>query len=317
MNIINEQSCINIAVSINSKYVIPAIVMFTSLFENNKFESINIYVLYSSLSLKDKYKISKCIKRYNQYIFFRKINDNIFKGYPLGYHFTKEIYYRLLLHNILPKNLDRVLYLDVDIVINGSIKKFYWQNFGYQTKWGNKENFFIVCKSCAVNKEMCKRLNIPLHMKYFCSGVMIYNLQKLREEVKLEYIFKHIENIKNKLIYPDQDILNSLFYNKVKFENYKVYGVLVSRLNKEDLYYKKAKIFHYIGSYKPWNFKYVGMLGDLWWKYALKSTMGGGIYKLLYYKYKVFNLIYRVYYKLFKVNIIHIVNILNGFVKKI
>lgn len=271
----------NIAISIDSKYVMPAIVMLTSLFENNKFENIRVYILYSHLNKKDKFKIINHISRYKQKVFFKKVNSNIFKDFPMGGQFKEENYYRLLIWEAFPSTLERILYLDTDIIVKGCLERFYYQNLD--------DYYFIVCEDTGnASRTRHKKQILSLKMKYFNSGVMIYNLKISNKLIIRKNIFEYVKKNRNKIFYADQDILNALFYNKVKFVDCKVYNFLVATIKGKKFNTKKTKIFHYAGI-KPWNYKYIGKLDNLFWRYAWKAG-----YKLEYFKYKVLNSIYRI-----------------------
>lgn len=277
----------NIAICINSKYIMAAVTMLTSLFENNSTENIDIYVLYSKLEVKDKIKLVNCVYKYKQQIIFKKVNPRIFKGVPLGNEnrFTIENYYRILIWNLLPESLERILYLDVDIIIKKSIKDFYYRKI---------ENYpFLVCEYIDNRKnyvKILKRLDIPLYKKYFNSGVMLYNLQYLRKYIKVKDILDYIKRNKNKIKWVDQDVLNALFYEKVKFENGKLYNCTLSpkKYNK-DVVYRRAKVLHYTGA-KPWKYSYTGKFAGVFWGYAWKAG-----YKANFIEYKVANSVYRFY----------------------
>ena len=51
------------------------------------------------------------------------IVDNYFTNAPIIFYYTKEMYYRLLAYRFLPKSLDRILYLDPDVLIINPIRK--------------------------------------------------------------------------------------------------------------------------------------------------------------------------------------------------
>lgn len=257
----------------------PAIVMLTSLFENNKFENIKVYILYSKLSIKEKTRLLKHINKYKQKVVFKKIDPDIFKNFPILGKFKKENYYRLLIWEILPNKLERALYLDSDIIVNKSLKKFYYQDL--------ENYYFIACEDKEnASKESHKRLTLPLNRKYFNSGVILYNLKINNKSTIKSDIFKWVRKNSNKICYVDQDVLNALFYDKVKFDDYNLFNLFVQEYKIPDL--KETKIYHYVGRYKPWNYSYTGKLDSLFWSYAKKSG-----YNFQYLKYKLLNYIYR------------------------
>lgn len=85
----------------------------------------------------------------------------------------------------------------------------------------------------------------------------------------------------------DQDVLNGLFYNKVRLisgSSYNYPEILINPLitnNGLD----KAVIIHFLQ--KPWKYSYRGVNQNLWWRYAREIS------KKKYYSFCVKNLFYR------------------------
>lgn len=272
----------NIALCLNSKYVMPSIVCIISIIENNKIP-IDFYILYSNLETKEIKFIENHIKKYGeQYSFIPiKISDDYFLNSPI-HNWSKEAYYKLLIPEVLPKNLERCLYVDSDTLIQKSLNDFYYSNFD--------DKALIICEDVGeilfYHKERNKILNIPFEYKYFNSGVILFNLKYFKTKFNIKIIFDYIKNNSDKLKFPDQDTLNALFYDKVKFADiiYDYMEILVSHLLVNDNM-EKAVIVHFIK--KPWRYDYNGINAKYWWKYGKK------IYKIEYIKFLVINFIYK------------------------
>lgn len=284
-----KRNKMNILISINSKFVMPAIVMLTSLFENNKVP-IDVYMLYSSLNKNDIIKIKKCIKKYNNELFPIHVDKKLFKDAPVNRYISQETYYRLIAYKVLPIYLKKILYLDCDIIINRNIEAFYNQVFD--------RNYMIVCEEKSISKKdltIYKNLNLPKKEKYFNAGVLVYNLELFRNNIDFDVIIKYISKNNCKLKWWDQDVLNALFYNRVKFADYKIYNLqpLFVKYNKKEIKfsYNNAAIIHFAGPIKPWNRNCDNIIfADLFWKYVNKTK----------YRYKNLNLQFKDYfYKFF------------------
>ena len=118
----------NILVCINKKCKDLLITMLKSLLSNND-AIINLYCVHSELESEDIEYVSKCneIKDVNYH--FLKIDKSEFKTFPTVKRYPAEIYYRLFAHEMLPESLERILYLDVDIIVKGSINELYNTEF--------------------------------------------------------------------------------------------------------------------------------------------------------------------------------------------
>ena len=112
--------------------------------------------------------------------------------------------------------------------------------------------------------------------QYLNSGVLLIDLEKLRECFKLEDINKIVEEKGELLRYPDQDIINLVFRGKMKVMerkyNYNTgYGNGTKRLMymaggfiKERRY---PVIVHYMGPIKPWHPTYCAKFGREYRRY--------------------------------------------------
>jgi len=168
-------------------------------------------------------------------------------------HISEATYYRLYIENLLPKNIDEVLYLDCDVIcIKDPIEAI--SNLSKKTK---ESKNIIAVKTEFVkdneNREFFENLNSNLK-RYFNAGVMYIDLKRWRKFNVEKKSLKIIEEKQKDLLYWDQDVLNILFENRyLEIEeklNFKVGG---DRLYSNELTVSNNEIFiHYMGSKKPW-----------------------------------------------------------------
>lgn len=260
----------NILIATNSYYLMPTKVMISSLIKNNK-NIINFYLLQSDLKQNELLSLKDFITKFKGVkLITLDVNTELFSELTLYDHLSKESFYRLLAHEILPGDIERVLYLDGDIIINNSIEELYNMSFIEN----GEEKSFIVCEGKGISKrnyEIYDNLAIPHDTKYFNSGVMLMNLKKLRDTISINEFFSFITNHKDRLLYHDQDVLNGLFYDDVKYVNWEIYNKTILHIHskkEENETLKDAKIIHYAGSDKPWNYNYMSWLFDTFWTYA-------------------------------------------------
>ena len=53
----------------------------------------------------------------------KQFADSFLQNAPISKRYPKTIYYRTFAAKLLPQNIDKILYLDPDIIINGDLKK--------------------------------------------------------------------------------------------------------------------------------------------------------------------------------------------------
>ena len=265
----------NILLAINNNYVEQTITLLSSIKENHTRDKINIFILNKDLKQKEKNKIKTRFNNTNIYIRFITINDNEINNFPvLEKRYPVEIYFRLFATKYLPKNIDRILYMDVDTIVINPLEDFYNMDFDGNLFIGatHVNNFF--------KKFNQLRLKLPRNSDYINSGVLLMNLKQLRDVDIENDVKQYIKNNKGKLLLPDQDLLNALYGNRIKLVSYLKYNLgdktikQYNRFNKEkidiDWIKKNTVIIHYYGRNKPWNKNYKGML-ESFYNYYLKQ----------------------------------------------
>ena len=102
---------------------------------------------------------------------------------------------------------------------------------------------------------------------------MMMNLSLLRTQQKPEEIYRFIEEHKNSLLLPDQDVLNALYADRTIFLDPLIYNLGDKYLRLKNLHLPKGEklglewvrqhtaIIHYYGRNKPWKEGYHGKLG--------------------------------------------------------
>lgn len=267
----------NIAVAANSAFVKYLYVMLTSLLEHHtgQKERCCIYLLSADLKEEEIERVKELVEGYGGEFHFIRIDREKFpKELPSNEMITVETYFRLALPELLPPELERVLYLDADMVVLQSLKEF------YETDFEGKS--FVVCKDgTAVSAEHVAKSGLFSELKekadfqYFNAGVMIFNLKKLRSSCNFAFFMEQALAYREELVFHDQDLLNYLFWNDVTYADAEKYnlaartayniGYRVSQVREH------TAILHYAGP-KPWRHKEVRYeLEQFWWEYAKKT----------------------------------------------
>ena len=182
----------NILISFDDNYVDKAMNMLYSLKKNNNDIFFNIYIYYINLSDESITKTNEFCKKYNiGNIIFKKYDANM-SNCPLFLgHTTVETYIRLFVPFILDEDVDRMLYLDCDIICNGDISKLYETNLD--------KYYFAACQNVPPldttgwNETMNINLELPEDNKYINAGVLLINFKKYKKDYSIEKINDFIE----------------------------------------------------------------------------------------------------------------------------
>jgi lipopolysaccharide biosynthesis glycosyltransferase len=272
----------NIVLCLNSGYVMPSSVCILSVLQNNKCD-INFYVIHSGLSSSEINFLNKVIKDENpkSSLFPICVGETAFDNSPT-FGRSKEAFYRLLIPDLLPKEVKRCLYLDGDVLVTKDITNFYFEPFEGKAMIVSEDIGEILFFS----KEQHSKLGIPLEYKYFNSGVLILNLEYFRESLNTLNFVNFINSQEN-LKFLDQDVLNGTCFDKVKYTNsakYNLPEILINPIVTNQAI-DKASIIHFLQ--KPWRVTYRGVNRGLWWTY------GKQLYKIQYLRFIILNTIYQ------------------------
>ena len=111
----------------DDNYLQHCCAMLCSLFENNQEMRFHVHLLTHSLAADSKLFLNSLCQRYGHEISVYNVEESKLNGVKFRKNrpLTKAAYYRILLPEILHENIERVLYLDCDIIVLGSVKELY------------------------------------------------------------------------------------------------------------------------------------------------------------------------------------------------
>ena len=254
----------NVLVTVSENYCGYMLTMLKSLFQHNKCR-VTVYLMHSRISDAMLEKVRQYIEGKGHVFEPVRVGADMFDDAPVNMHFTKEMYYRLLASRMLPESEDRVLYLDPDILIRGSVEEFYHLPFDGKMLIAMPDPPQTNDPKCPDNRPHWQRLGIPESSTYVNSGVLLMNLKRMREEnFDVSGIFEIINEKSGDLIYPDQDAINVYFRDSMKIWN-NLYnynpGLLANEVVKWGLSKKYRRrenpiIVHFMGPVKPWSIHY-------------------------------------------------------------
>lgn len=255
----------NLLFCVNQKMLGLMSACLKSLLRSGGYGYYDVFVLHSDL----EESIQRAMERDFQErvtFHFLQVPEELFADFPETARYPRQIYYRLAAPLLLPRELDRILYLDVDVVVINSLRTFYEVDF--------ESSYFVGCTHTRefLTKLNQARLQSDKAVAYINTGVLLMNLNVLRQVIRLEEISAYVREHEKALILPDQDILTALYGDKIKLADSLRYNLSDRVLNfyngshpkeKRDVNWvrRNTAIIHYCGRNKPWNESYTGTLG--------------------------------------------------------
>lgn len=264
----------NLLVTLNAGYIKPLAVMLNSLLSSNTNREFRVFVAHSSLTEQDFRYIEEHVPMQQCELVNIQVPASMFADAPVLERLPKETYYRLFAAQLLPREINRVLYLDPDLVVVHSIDRLYRLDF--------KGNLFAAASHQFGPMQWLNRtrLHMPEGSQYINAGVMLMNLELLREVQDVQAVFDYIRKNRKKLYLLDQDILNGLYGGSILPVDALLYNLddryllnhnLLTRPSRHvDMEWvaKNVVIIHYCGKSKPWKEDYKGKLGIFYARYS-------------------------------------------------
>lgn len=113
-----------VAVS-NDEFAKHTAVMLNSLLVNKVSKNaIKIYII-GLLSDENQIRLNKSVEKYGIKISFFSIDQSLFKDFKIRNHLKVEVYYRLLIPELLSEEIDKAIYLDSDLIVKEDITKLW------------------------------------------------------------------------------------------------------------------------------------------------------------------------------------------------
>lgn len=294
----------NITCSTDDNYVQHCVAMLCSLFENNSDKIFIVHLLVGGLSYKSRSILDGLCNKYgNELLIYNitdeqvenlSINNMTIDGKPM---YSIATYYRMLLPSLLDKNIERVLYLDCDVIVLKDVEplyQLYLENYGVAA----------IADASPYDSYHREKMGLSLSHDAFCAGVMMINLQFWREYNAQDKLLKYASREWENVYMQDQDALNYVFrdcWYKLPFKWGKT-PLSICPLNHNQKYYDyyeyayNPAILHFASEMKPWL--------DVWspdrhyyWKYLYLSECNLNIITKTSVKFKInaYNNLFRYY----------------------
>lgn len=240
---------IHIALAFDRNYIIPFFITLTSIFVNKKKSKIIIHAVTSDVKENEKSHIKNYVKDYCSDIFFYNISNYNLENLPIpaDTYFTRAIYYRLFIPLIIPKEIEKIIYLDTDTIVISDLEDLYDKETG---------SFPV---GAALDNQMDIRPELGIYSKgaYFNSGVLLIDIKLWKSKNVTEKTVKFLaKNGGEKIRFGDQDALNFILKNNwyLLDQKWNVMRVDIPKLPQKgyELFLKDKIVIHYNDRFKPW-----------------------------------------------------------------
>lgn len=243
-------------VSFDQNYIKPFQTMIKSLSVSNPNEVFHICLMHSSISQEQLQELEAYCGAHRMILSPILIDRTFFEDAPVSRQYPQEMYYRLVAPLLLPPTLDRILYLDPDILVINPVRPLWELSLG--------ENIFAAASHSSVFEIMndVNRARLGKEHDYFNTGVLLIDLEKARAVVTADDVFGYVREQADKLLLPDQDVFNVLYGHRTlqiddAIFNYDVRYFSAYLLKSDGQHtmnwvMRNTVFLHFCGRHKPW-----------------------------------------------------------------
>ncbi|MDX8339297.1 glycosyltransferase family 8 protein [Draconibacterium sp. IB214405] len=299
----------NIVLSTDNNFVQHCAATLVSLLENNK-GLINIYILSEGLTDSNNRILEEIVLARGGNFKYIQVDSDLIQSLPMPYlkstsHISLATYYRLVIPFLLPSSINKVIYLDCDIIIRKSIKEL----------WEVDIETFAVAAVYQITQRTIKdaiRLGYDPSYGYFNAGVLLINLSYWRQHNITKKLLSYLTTNQNRIIFHDQDALNAVLHDKsfkisCKWNMLTIFFIkrtliindeFEGKIINDYLDYKKSfpkealdpTIIHFVAKPKPWDpycthpfrIEYYNYLVQTpWYTFKEPKTFYSSVYRFL------------------------------------
>lgn len=263
---------LHIAFGVDSNYFLGMGVAIVSVLENNRDQVLVFHVLTPSISDENAARLQQIEARYQTVINVRIIDPSIFDefaDFPSFSQYSAAIFTRLLIAGALHGVADKVLYLDADIVCQGSIAELLAIDISDCVVAAVGD-----VGSIAENQIATLKLS---SRQYFNSGVLYINVDNWMASDVWHHAVNAILASSKNFSFPDQDALNIVLDGRAKIIDskfnwmYDLFGETASNKKISG----DAVFVHFVGRLKPWHDWCCNPSNSLFFKYQSLSPWAG------------------------------------------
>jgi lipopolysaccharide biosynthesis glycosyltransferase len=265
-----DKLAINIVTACDNAYVQHTAVFLKSLLATNPDVEFRLFILVPADfihrdSLQRDFELHR--------LEFLAINLSETVSLKISEHISVATYFRLFMDKLLPTDIERIVYLDSDILIAGPINELWAVDLG---------EYELAAVAGAIfngDQSVRERLGMGATSKYFNAGVLLIDLVRWKNsrvgERALDFILKHPDLV----IRHDQDALNHVLNGHFKeltkewnFQDVNIRRGQDGKCSADDIReLGAATIIHFSWKSKPWHYLNNHPMKALYWHY-LRQT---------------------------------------------
>ena len=274
-------SPIHIAAACDEAYAMPLAVMLRSLTDNlGARRSVVAHILFEALSPATRARLQASVPTDRLHIEWVPVGPTELASEPAPIrvydHISSASYFRLLLPDLLPVELNRVIYLDCDLVVLGDI--------GMLWDLGIDDHYAAAVPELTADSHrvsspqglrLWQELGLAADLEQFNSGVLLINLDKWRVEFIKQRALVYLAQTADWLRWHDQEALNAVFAGNWLHLDIRWNLTMRHLMNGVSVNCSSPCIIHYHTAAKPWHTDYPFAKQEVFYEYLDRTAWTG------------------------------------------
>jgi lipopolysaccharide biosynthesis glycosyltransferase len=180
-------------------------------------QKVDIYIIEDNVSSLNKKKLEKSIANANIILIWKKMKEVISNDLKLPIDrstYPLNIYMRLFIPFFIPDDTEKVLYLDVDMIVRKDISQLFEYDLKHYVIGAVLDPSIITFDNSWGGILNYKSLGLSGNTRYFNTGLLLINISEWKKQNITEKIIDCINVNKQYANYPDQYGLNVVLANQ-------------------------------------------------------------------------------------------------------
>lgn len=242
----DKEPVIHLGIAFDQNYLQHFYALFASIIATNKGNTIHVHSIITGVCAQEQQTIEQYARANGHWISFYKIDAAQVEQFVLANAWSSAVYYRIFFPLLVPKEVERLLYLDTDIIVLKDLTPLYKTDFDGYPLAAVYDNWVKTAPLIGIEEEG----------HYFNSGMMLINMPEWRRQKISEQAFAYLAEHPEKIIFVDQCGLNAVLINNWKKLDW-CFNVMRSRVpdemsKREKQEFLKDKVLIHYTLDRPW-----------------------------------------------------------------
>ncbi|NIK72702.1 UDP-glucose:(galactosyl)LPS alpha-1,2-glucosyltransferase [Thermonema lapsum] len=193
----------HIALAFDNNYLIPAYALLASIFKHNPKAIFTFHVVLQGIDEQEQQQLRDYICKHNgSRLYCYTLDDRLLSTLPMmsPWNWSAMPYVKMFFPLLLSEKVDRLLVLDVDMLVVNGLDELYNWDLGDHPLGAVKDSGISCCNAY---------WDLHLREDYFNSGMMLIDVERWNKLKISEQAIAFARDNPDKIYYVDQDALNA------------------------------------------------------------------------------------------------------------